>query len=229
MKADLHVHTVFSDGKCSPELMVETAEMRHLDLLAITDHGPALHVGMREDQIPKYLSEMGRLKENSGLKLLVGMEANIVNESGGIDVDEELRGKLDILIVGIHRLPVVSEPREMAILYLNSLINAIRRNRIDVVAHPFQFQGDLSKYLTVEEIENLLNAAAERETAIEVNEKYKAPDENFYRLCLKHGIRLSVGSDSHRAESVGKLDWVSSILQKIGASESDLIFHRFLR
>lgn len=229
MKADLHVHTEFSDGRDQPEAMVEVAEARGLEILAITDHGPALHVGMRENQIADYLSTLMNLKKDADIRLLVGIEANVVNESGDIDIDEKTREKLDILIIGIHRLWFVSDPREMALAYLRSLVNAIRRHRIDVVAHPFQFHGDLSRFLTVDEIAELLEVAASCGTAIEVNEKYRAPGEDFYRTCLERGVLLSVGTDSHRAESVGKLDWVSAMLEKIGGSREDLLHTRFLR
>ncbi|MEM2508448.1 MAG: PHP domain-containing protein [Candidatus Hadarchaeales archaeon] len=229
MKADLHVHTEFSDGRDPPEVMIEAAEARGLKLLAITDHGPALHVGMKENEISGYLSTLENLRENAKLKLLVGIEANVLNESGDIDIEEETREKLDILVLGIHRLWFVSDPREMALAYLRSLVNAIKKHKIDVVAHPFQFHGDLSRFLTIDEIRELLEVAASRGTAIEVNEKYRAPGEDFYRACLENGVMLSVGTDSHRAESVGRLDWVSGMLEKIGVSEGDLLYTRFLR
>ncbi|WP_221290751.1 CehA/McbA family metallohydrolase [Stygiolobus caldivivus] len=38
MKIDLHVHTFYSDGKYSPELMIKTALKKGLDGIAITDH-----------------------------------------------------------------------------------------------------------------------------------------------------------------------------------------------
>jgi len=36
--ADLHVHTIYSDGKESPKVMIETAKKRGIDIIAITDH-----------------------------------------------------------------------------------------------------------------------------------------------------------------------------------------------
>lgn len=38
MRADLHIHTFFSDGSLSPEDVVEKALQGRLDLIAITDH-----------------------------------------------------------------------------------------------------------------------------------------------------------------------------------------------
>jgi len=38
MRADLHIHTHYSDGSFPPERLIELAEERRLDYLAITDH-----------------------------------------------------------------------------------------------------------------------------------------------------------------------------------------------
>ena len=35
---DLHCHTTFSDGKNSPELLLEKAKMANVKVLSITDH-----------------------------------------------------------------------------------------------------------------------------------------------------------------------------------------------
>ncbi len=38
MFADLHVHTSFSDGTCSPEELVRAAKKSGLDCVAVVDH-----------------------------------------------------------------------------------------------------------------------------------------------------------------------------------------------
>src|SRR5260221_12024261 len=37
-RADLHMHTTYSDGRDRPELVLEWAETAGLDVIAITDH-----------------------------------------------------------------------------------------------------------------------------------------------------------------------------------------------
>lgn len=37
-RADLHIHTSYSDGACSPEKVVEIAQTRKIDIISITDH-----------------------------------------------------------------------------------------------------------------------------------------------------------------------------------------------
>ena len=38
LKADLHLHTFYSDGKLSPEELIQRAKVSGLDTLSITDH-----------------------------------------------------------------------------------------------------------------------------------------------------------------------------------------------
>ena len=60
---DLHMHTVFSDGKNTPEEMVEEAIRRGLDTVGISDHRHLGPCGMRTESSVEYRWEMARLRE----------------------------------------------------------------------------------------------------------------------------------------------------------------------
>jgi len=55
LKADLHLHTFYSDGKLSPEELIQKAKLSGLDTLAVTDHDSvegveeAMHYGRLND------------------------------------------------------------------------------------------------------------------------------------------------------------------------------------
>ena len=55
MKADLHIHTYYSDGAFSPEKIIDTAVDVGLDAIAITDHDNVLAY----DVANRYLQEKG--------------------------------------------------------------------------------------------------------------------------------------------------------------------------
>ena len=77
-KADLHVHTTASDGKHSPERMVEYAVKAGLDTIAITDHNT---IAGCADAI-----EAGAVK---GLHVITGIE--VTTNTGhviGLDIEE---------------------------------------------------------------------------------------------------------------------------------------------
>ncbi len=227
-KFDLHVHSSYSDGKSPPALMVEAAEAEGLEAVAITDHGPDLSVGIKRADIPRVIEEVRQVGKRSKVRVLLGFETNVVNELGAIDIDESVVEQIDFLSMGIHYVFGTMEPSEVAKVYLRSATNAIDKNKIDIFAHPFFLHGPLLPYLAREEIERFVRLAAERGTAMEINVKYRAPDEDFLQLCLKEGVKLSVGSDAHRREDVGKVDWALGVIRQIGAKKEDLVLENFL-
>ena len=60
---DLHMHTVFSDGKNTPEEMVQEAIRLGLDTVGISDHSHLDPCGMTLEASEEYRKEIARLKE----------------------------------------------------------------------------------------------------------------------------------------------------------------------
>jgi predicted metal-dependent phosphoesterase TrpH len=80
---DLHVHTHFSDGRDSPERVVERAAEAGLSFLAVTDHDTVRGVGPAR-----------RRAEALGIRLISGVEVSATSDQGDIHllgyfVDEE--------------------------------------------------------------------------------------------------------------------------------------------
>jgi len=227
-KFDFHTHTLYSDGDCIASSIVEAAEASGLAAVAITDHGPELSVGIDPAKIPMMLQDIWTAKEDANIPVLTGMEANVVNVDGAIDLDDKIIKKLDILVVGMHTLGTPMQ-EELAENYFSAIMNAMRKNWVDVVAHPFRLHNDLAPYLSPEDITEFAELAAEKGIAIEINSKYRVPSEEFLRACLKEGVKLSIGTDAHTAAEVGMVDWQMAVLKRIGAGEDDLILNKFLR
>jgi putative hydrolase len=161
--------------------------------------------------------------------VLAGIEANIVDENGRVDVEEDFAKKLDLLIVSIHTLGNLINPSDVAREYLRRFTIAMEKRKFDIVGHPFFFHQNLLPYLSREEIEDFVKLAASRGVAMELNEKYKAPSDEFLVLCLREGVKFSIGSDAHRPDQVGRIDWALSTLRRVGAKREDLILDNFLR
>ena len=67
MKVDLHIHTTYSDGAFSPELIVDTALDCGLNVIALTDHDNVLSY----DIATKYAND-----NNKQLEIIQGVEIN---------------------------------------------------------------------------------------------------------------------------------------------------------
>ena len=69
MKVDLHIHTTYSDGAFSPEMIVDTAIDCGLNVIALTDH----------DNILSYDIAQNYAKENDKkLEIIQGVEINTI-------------------------------------------------------------------------------------------------------------------------------------------------------
>ena len=64
MKADLHIHTTFSDGLLTPEEVVKEAFRLHLKTIAITDH----------DTVDGISSALNEAEKHMGLEVIPGIE-----------------------------------------------------------------------------------------------------------------------------------------------------------
>lgn len=77
MPSDLHTHTIFSDGSCSPEELVAMAKNIGLVYFAITDHDTVDGV--------KYLYENG-IYPDKGIKIIPGVEFSADNAEHDIHI-----------------------------------------------------------------------------------------------------------------------------------------------
>ncbi len=228
-KFDFHLHTSYSDGTSAPPAMVEAAEARGMEAIAFTDHGPELIVGIPREKLGLMLQDIELAREDAGIPVLAGIEANVVDEGGRIDVEDDLAKRLDFLTLAIHHLRGTNDRLEMARDYLMRATRAIERWEADVFVHPFFLHHDLLPHISLEEIEDFLRLAAARGVAMEVNMKYKAPGDEFFAICLREGVKLSIGSDAHTPAEAGRIDWALAVLRRVGAKREDMILDAFLK
>ena len=79
---DLHMHTVFSDGKNTPEEMVEEAIRLGLDTVGISDHSHLDPCGMTLEAGAEYRAELARLKKKYAgrIRVLCGLERDFISD-----------------------------------------------------------------------------------------------------------------------------------------------------
>lgn len=220
--ADLHVHTISSGHAYSTlEEYVRQAKKIGLKAFAMTDHGPAMPGG------PHYyhFSNMRMLpREIDGVKILRGIEANIINEKGEIDIapDDVEWGDLDIIIAAMH--PRVGyEEGQGEKKNTEVLLRAIQNPYINVIAHP----GNPKYPVKIKEV---VAAAKERGVLLEINNSsiYSRPGSTercleFAREIKRAGWKVVFGTDSHYSSMLGKFDDSLKIAAEAGLKEEDII------
>lgn len=85
---DFHVHTTFSDGKATPEEMIERALTLKMEAIGFSDHSHSPQPGgdrwsMPLSSLPDYQKEIARLKEkyNGRIEVFSGIEQDLYSDS----------------------------------------------------------------------------------------------------------------------------------------------------
>lgn len=228
-KHDLHTHTSYSDGVTSPVRMIESAAEKELEAIAVTDHGPELSVGMEPSQIEPMIADVEYLKADAEIPVLVGIEANVIDSAGALDIGEEVLSKLDVVVAGIHYLsPSEASSEIIAREYLEAVVNLMKDQEIDILAHPFWYHKDLSSQLSREDLKAFAEVAAEQEVAIELNRKYRVPSKRLLLICGEEGTAFSFGSDAHTPQEVGRMSWAANMLEEVGVSQDSLVLEKLI-
>ena len=85
--ADYHTHTIFTHGTGSIEDNVRVAVERGLKEIAITEHSfRHLAHGINRKKFFEIKAEIERLRAIYPIKILLGLEANLISDKGDIDV-----------------------------------------------------------------------------------------------------------------------------------------------
>ena len=101
MEADLHIHTTASGhGYSTIKEIVEAAGEKGLKTIAITDHGLKMPGAPHWYHFTNLIS-LPRVIQ--GVEVLRGVEANILDSEGNIDMPEAVISEyLDIVLAGFH-------------------------------------------------------------------------------------------------------------------------------
>ncbi|TJX13000.1 PHP domain-containing protein [Tissierella creatinini] len=227
--ADYHIHCNLVDrnfllhAKGTIKENAIVAMKNGLKEIAITDHGTAhFLLGMKKESY----SEMRRIIDEinqeyvSGLRdfrVLLGVEANIINSKGEIDIDDEIIQHLDLISVGYH--PGASK-LDAKFNYTQAAIKAMEKYDIAILHHP--------RYGVNPNIIEIGKVARKTNTAIELNEKHSKKDKESLRvdevrLLKKLGVKFSLGSDSHIPGKVGKFNRTLALAIRAGLTNDDIL------
>lgn len=219
--ADYHTHTLYSFSGGSILDNARSAQQAGLEVLGIADHGPANwgHFGLtRQATFERIIAETREVEAQiSGLKILAGVEADIVSFDGELDISTSLQQKLDQVLAGFH-LTVFPKKLGEGIKFVTrrlladvspqlrqkarndntkAMVEAVFRNKIDIITHP-------GLHISIDTPE-LARACAKRGTALEINSKHGQETVDFIKAAAVEGVKFAIGSDAHQPDQVGQL------------------------
>ena len=225
-EADTHSHTLASGHAYSTiKEMAAAAEAKGLKALALTEHAPkmpgtcGLFYFQNLDVVPR---------KCGGIRLLMGAEVNIMDETGRIDLPESTCRDLDIVIASIH--PPCYGMGHTEEENMRAYEAVMKKPYINIIGHPDdgRFQIDY---------ERLVKMAKETGTLLEVNNSSMRPSssrkgtrENILTmldLCKQYDVPVTTGSDAHVDVDAGNFTYVKEVLKFCDFPEELVVTTKF--
>jgi DNA polymerase (family 10) len=202
IRGDLHMHSTWSDGRDSVTAMVSASQQLGYEYVAITDHSQRAFSSRKLslDDIAPQREEIAALRERTpGITILHGIEVDILRD-GSLDFDDEVLSEFDIVLASLHDQAGHSSGELMG-----RYLRAIRHPLVNVITHPANRTPAQSSGYDLD-FDTLFAAAAATGTAMEID---GAPghldmDGTLARRAITAGVTITIDSDCHRAEALGR-------------------------
>ena len=217
IKGDLHVHSNHSDGTSTILEIAEFAESLDYRYVAICDHSKSAKFagGLSEERLRKQMQEIDRMNMGRELRILKGIEVDILKD-GSLDFPDELLAELDVVVAAIHigfRQNVTER-----------IIAALENPNVDIIAHP---SGRLISRREGYEVDlNAVIKSAEKSgKVLELNaypDRLDLDDQNL-RRAKEAGVKISIGTDAHAKSEMGWMRFGVGIARRGWLEKSDVI------
>lgn len=208
--ADLHTHTIYSPHAYSTVTENAASAAAHgLLAMAMTDHG----LGNPEPGHYWHFKNLRILPTHiHGVRVLRGMEANVLEHDGTLDTEDSVLERLDIVIASMHNTIMKPGNREEI---TRAWLAVAENPHVDIIGHcgtpTFTFDYEqvipvFGKYGKVVEI---------NEGTFRVRNDSLENCRRIAQLCKEHGVRVAVNSDSHYHDHIGQYEHSLALLADV--------------
>ena len=220
---DFHLHTKASDGHDSVRELAQEACRMNMRAIAVSDHSfSSLFCHQTEE---KFRAQREEIDGVEGVKIYQGIEANIVDDEGTIDVPDGIIAKADVLTVGFHRfVALMFKPCSRKFLLVNGFLSERERQKLKefntriflktLERYPVDIVAHLGHRCPVD-YARVAEECAKRDVYVELNEKHILDANGFadnIGAMIDAGAKFVVGSDAHRKDRLGKFEKVGKFL-----------------
>lgn len=214
---DLHTHTIASGHAYSTiKENMDFAYKKGLAAYGFSDHAPALK-GAPTDLY--FVNFRVIPREYKGMKIYAGVEANIIDYIGNLDISGKVYERVDYIIASLHTLCIPPGNLEQN---MSAYLGAMANPYVKIIGHP-----DDSRYPV--NYDQLVKYAIKHKVALEVNNSSLNPDsvrqgahENIITMltkCKEYGAYILCGTDAHICTAIGNFDAVESVLAEVDFPE----------
>lgn len=222
---DMHVHSLFSDGKHSICENLDQADRIGLRRMVCVDH-----VRIDSSYVAEFVSAVRKERASRSFEVYAGVEAKILDGTGRLDIPCDLSG-VDFIYAADHQFPLhdkCHKPREIrqqilaghltasdAIAsLLTATICVLGRYPQVVLAHLFSVIpkiGLKEEDIPLDWIAELAWTAKCTGAAIEIDERWRCPLPQTVEIFAKAGVPIFRSTDSHCKETIGVYSYVDEV------------------
>ncbi|MBE6037644.1 MAG: PHP domain-containing protein [Anaerofustis stercorihominis] len=237
---DPHTHTNYSHGDNTVEEMVESAVQKGMTEIHITEHGNMHWYArkLKKDDFLRMKDTIFSLREKyPQIKIVFGIEANIVSTDGDLDFSPEDMEMFDVVNMGFHSLCRMKNLRSYINIHLwailayklkikafekrsvkyctKAMLNALEKYEVNMITHP------QSNYKT--DLISVAKMCEKTGTIFEINNSRSKLSTKELMSVKDMNIRVACGSDAHKAEDVAKCNNSLKIIEESGISLDKVI------
>ena len=154
--------------------------------------------------------------ENGRLRLLCGVEANVCDVQGTLDLSEHYLQKLDYAIVSLHPFAYTAGSRkENTYASIRGFMNPY----VKILGHPDDSRFPLDYDLLVREAREAGVVPEVNNSSLDPRSSRQGGRENITELlktCMKYGQPVIMGTDSHICYAVGNFTEAEALMREIG-------------
>ncbi|MEF2919080.1 MAG: phosphatase [Acutalibacteraceae bacterium] len=211
--ADTHTHTLASTHAYSTaQEMIKSASEKGLYAIALTDHGYNMPGSPKKGEwffeclgaIPAYLYDV---------RVLKGVEANVSDYKGGLDMPTETLNTLEWVVASMHSLTINGKPNYEKCT--NAWLKIAENPFVNVIGHS---GADYFKF----DYEKVIPVFGKNGKLVEINGNTFRAKKGFMsncveiaKICMKTNTRIIVNSDAHFSTAVADVDDAMKMLEDI--------------
>jgi DNA polymerase (family 10) len=198
IRGDLHMHSLWSDGRDPVETMVQGCVALGYEYMAITDHSPssAATRNLTLDTVNKQADEIAELRERyPTIAILHGCEVDILPD-GRLDFPDRILDRFDIVLASLHDSAGHAPDRLM-----KRYVSAMQHPLVTLITHPTNRLVPHRRGYDLD-YDRLFELAVEHRTAVEIDgaPSHLDLDGALARRAIAAGATVAVNSDCHRGE-----------------------------
>ncbi|KLU63564.1 putative phosphatase YcdX [Peptococcaceae bacterium CEB3] len=214
---DFHIHTIASgDAFGTIKEIVQVAKRKRLKCIAITDHGPKMPAS---SHYYFFESLIDNVSKDSEMLIYPGVEANIINLDGSLDLPETILQRLEFIHASFHTFSWNVHDRDRN---TQALLSSLLKYNVKCIAHPNYpyYEIDFQKIIPI---------LLDKHIAIEINNKALKKDKNWSRFrnviktCQEQGVKFLINSDAHNPDDTGNFGLSIEFANYCGLEEEDIL------